>query len=74
MRKFKNVSELVNTLKPDCPVYCMRPESIKISTEFFKNSFPGKVLYAVKTNPNEKVLKNIISNGINHFDVAFNLG
>jgi len=70
MRKFKNVSELVNTLKPDCPVYCMRPESIKISTEFFKNSFPGKVLYAVKTNPNEKVLKNIISNGINHFDVA----
>jgi ornithine decarboxylase len=48
----------------------MRPESIKISTEFFKNSFPGKVLYAVKTNPNEKVLKNIISNGINHFDVA----
>ena len=70
MRKFKNVNELVNTLKPDCPVYCMRPESIKISTEFFKNNFPGKVLYAVKTNPNEKILKNIISNGINCFDVA----
>ena len=70
MRKFKDVNELVNTLKPDYPVYCIRTESIKISTEFFKKKFPGKVLYAVKTNPNEKVLKEIISNGIQHFDVA----
>ena len=70
MRKFKDVNELVNTLKPDYPVYCIRPESIKISTEFFKKNFPGKVLYAVKTNPNEKVLKQILSNGIHDFDVA----
>ncbi len=70
MRKFKNVNELVNTLKPDYPVYCIRTESIKISTEFFKKNFPGKVLYAVKTNPNERVLKQIILNGIKHFDVA----
>ncbi len=70
MRKFKDVNELVNILKPDYPVYCIRKESIKISTEFFKKNFPGKVLYAVKTNPNEKILKEIISNGIQHFDVA----
>ncbi len=70
MRKFKDVNELVNTLKPDYPVYCIRPESIKISTEFFKSNFPGKVLYAVKTNPSEKVLKHILLNGIEHFDVA----
>ena len=70
MRKFKDVNELVNTLKPDYPVYCIRPDSIKRSTEFFKRNFPGKVLYAVKTNPNEKVLKHIINNGIEDFDVA----
>ena len=70
MQKFKDVSELVNTLKPDYPVYCIRPDSIKTSTQFFKSNFPGKVLYAVKTNPNEKVLKNIISNGIENFDAA----
>ena len=70
MRKFKDVNELVNTLKPNRPVYCIRPESIKTSTEFFKKNFPGKVLYAVKTNPNEKVLKNIVNNNINDFDVA----
>ena len=56
MRKFKNVNELVNELKPDYPVYCIRPESIKKSIKFFKDNFPGKVLYAVKTNPNEKVV------------------
>ena len=70
MRKFKDVNDLVNTLKPDYPVYCIRPESIKTSTEYFKKKFPGKVLYAVKTNPNEKVLKQIILNGIENFDVA----
>jgi len=70
MRKFKNVDELVSELKPDYPVYCIRPESIKKSTKFFKDNFPGKVLYAVKTNPNEKVIKEIISNGIEDFDVA----
>ena len=70
MRKFKDVNELVNELKPDYPVYCIRPESIKKSTKFFKDNFSGKILYAVKTNPNEKVIKQVISNGIKDFDVA----
>ena len=70
MRKFTDVNKLVNTLKPDYPVYCIRPQSIKISTQFFKKNFPGKVLYAVKTNPNKEVLKHIISNGIENFDAA----
>ena len=70
MRKFSSVNELVNTLKPDYPVYCIRPNSIRKSVDFFKNNFPGKVLYAVKTNPNEKIIKNIINGGIHNFDVA----
>ncbi len=70
MRKFKDVNELVNVLKPEQPIYCIRPDSIKKSTNFFKRQFPGKTLYAVKTNPNEKVIKQIIVNGINDFDVA----
>ena len=70
MGKFKSVNELVNSLKPDYPVYCIRPESIRKSAKFFKERFPGKVLYAVKTNPNEQVIKQIISSGIEDFDVA----
>tara|TARA_Y100000590_G_scaffold405869_1_gene494550 strand:- start:263 stop:1441 length:1179 start_codon:yes stop_codon:yes gene_type:complete len=70
MRKFGGVSELINTLKPENPVYCIRPNSIKRSVEFFKSTFPGKILYAVKTNPQEKIIKIIINSGIQNFDVA----
>ena len=70
MRKFKSVNELVNSLKPDYPVYCIRTEEIKKSIKFFKDNFPGKILYAVKTNPHEKVVKQIIANGVKDFDVA----
>ena len=70
MRKFNTVNELVNSLKPDYPVYCIRTEEIKKSVKFFKENFPGKILYAVKTNPHEKVIKHIIANGIKDFDVA----
>jgi len=70
MGKFKTVNELVNSLKPDYPVYCIRLNEIKKSVNFFKENFPGKILYAVKTNPNEKIIKQIIANGINEFDVA----
>ena len=70
MRKFKDVDDLVNVLKPDYPVYCIRTESLKKSIKFFKDNFPGKVLYAVKTNPNEKIIKQIALNGIENFDVA----
>ena len=70
MEKFSNVNELVNKLKPVNPVYCIRPDTIKNSIKIFKDKFPGKILYAVKTNPNEYVLKNIVKNGVERFDVA----
>ena len=70
MRKFKSVNELVNTLKPDYPVYCIRLGEIRKSIKFFIDNFPGKILYAVKTNPHEKIIKQIIANGVKDFDVA----
>ena len=70
MQKFNSVDELVNNIRPVDPVYCIRPNSIKTACGWFKNNFPGKILYAVKTNPNEKVIKCIGESGINSFDVA----
>jgi len=70
MQKFKSVGELVNQLKPTEPVYCIRKESIQLASKFFQNKFPGKVLYAVKTNPHPIVLKTIVESGIENFDVA----
>ena len=70
MEKFKSVDELIKQLKPTEPVYCIRRNSVKISSKYFKDKFPGKILYAVKTNPNPIVLKTIIESGINNFDIA----
>ena len=70
MQKFKSVEELVNQLKPTRPVYCIRKKSILSASKFFQDKFPGKILYAVKTNPNKEVLKTIIKSGIKQFDVA----
>ena len=70
MEKFKSVDELVSQLKPNEPVYCIRRKSIQLASKYFQNKFPGKVLYAVKTNPHPLVLKTIVESGINNFDVA----
>ena len=70
MQKFNSVYELVNNIRPVDPIYCIRPNSIKSACSWFKQNFPGKVLYAVKTNPNEKVIKHIGDSGIERFDVA----
>ena len=70
MQKFKSVDKLINQLKPTEPVYCIRRDSINIASKFFQNKFPGKILYAVKTNPHPLVLKTIVESGINDFDIA----
>ena len=70
MEKFKSVDELVKQLRPTEPVYCIRRKSIQLSSKYFQNKFHGKILYAVKTNPNPDVLKTILESGINNFDIA----
>ena len=70
MQKFKSVEELVNQLRPTKPVYCIRKESIKLASKYFQKNFPGKILYALKTNPHPIVLKTILESGISSFDVA----
>ena len=70
MQKFKTVDDLINQLKPEKPIYCIRKKSIQLASAYFKNKFPGKVLYAVKTNPHPEVLKTIVESGIENFDIA----
>ena len=70
MKKFKTVDELINVIKPSDPVYCIRKNSIKKATKVFLQNFPGKILYAVKTNPHPSIVKTLIESGIKNFDVA----
>ena len=70
MQKFKSVENLINQLKPEKPVYCIRKNSVTKASKFFQNNFPGDVLYAVKTNPHPLIIKTLIDSGIQQFDVA----
>ena len=70
MQKFKSVEQLINQLKPEKPVYCIRKNSIQSATKYFLKNFPGKILYAVKTNPHPAVIQTVINSGVDQFDVA----
>ena len=70
MQKFKSVENLVNQLRPNKPVYCIRKNSILSASKYFQKKFPGKILFAVKTNPHPEVIKTILKSGIEEFDVA----
>ena len=70
MQKFKSVEDLINQLKPEKPVYCIRKNSVTIASKFFQKNFPGDVLYAVKTNPHPIIIKTLLESGIDQFDVA----
>jgi len=70
MQKFKSVEQVINQLKPEKPIYCIRKNSIHSAVKYFNKNFPGKILYAVKTNPHPAVIQTIIDNGVEQFDVA----
>ncbi len=71
----KTIGAQVAALKPNIPLYCIRPASIERSTRFFLENFrtpknKTDILYSVKSNPDATVLKNLFASGIKHFDVA----
>ena len=70
MKKFKSVDDLVNQLNPVNPVYCIRKESVRKASNLFQKKISGRILYAVKTNPNSEILKTVIDSGIKNFDIA----
>ena len=70
MQKFKSVEKLVNQLKPEKPVYCIRKHSVTTASKFFQKNFPGEIFYAVKTNSHPIIIKALIDSGINKFDTA----
>ena len=57
MQKFKSVEELVNQLRPDKPVYCIRKNSILSASKFFQKKFPGKFYLQLKQIHIQKLLK-----------------
>lgn len=61
---------MVAALTPGYPVYCLKPHVLKRIARRFLDTFPGRVLYAVKCNPHPEVLRALFEAGIRHFDTA----
>jgi ornithine decarboxylase len=70
MPNFATVEDVVEELKPGYPVYCLRPAELKRQAHYFLDTFPGRVMYAVKCNPHLAVLQALYDAGIRHFDTA----
>ncbi len=68
--RFDDVTAMIRALTPSYPVYCIHPEVLQATAERFVESFPGRVLYAIKCNPHPKVLQILYDAGIRHFDTA----
>jgi ornithine decarboxylase len=64
------VDSVVAVDRPVEPLHCLRPEVITATARRFVEAFPGDVLYAVKCNPEPRVLRALWAGGVRHFDCA----
>ncbi len=65
-----SVSDIVAALRPADPLYVIWPDRIKATATAFMQAFPGESLFAVKTNPQETVLRALYQAGMKGFDAA----
>jgi ornithine decarboxylase len=67
---YASVGDMLVANKPLLPVYCIYPHIYREAAQEFVTQFPGRVLYAVKANDDERVITALNNAGINHFDCA----
>lgn len=68
MPQFRSTYAMACAAQPEFPVYCLRPAAVNTATRWFLNNFPGRTLFAVKTNP--YFVPTVAAAGLSHFDVA----
>jgi len=67
---FPSIDAVVAGARPADPLVCLRPAVIAGAARIFVDCFRGDVLYAVKCNPEPRVLRALWAGGIRHFDCA----
>jgi ornithine decarboxylase len=65
-----SIDAVVARTRPSDPLLCLRPAAITGAARRFTALFPGDVLYAVKCNPEPRVLRALWAGGVRHFDCA----
>ena len=70
MHTFHTPLDLVRERSPERPVALVRQGAIDLAARWFRKTFSGEVLYAVKANPSPWVIHALADAGIGAFDVA----
>ncbi len=65
-----NPTEFLRNQQPEDPVLFFAPAVLQATARRFLAGFPGLVTYAVKSNPGEEVVENLVTAGIKGFDCA----
>jgi len=68
--EYSDVSSLLLAEQPKEPVYCIYPHIYREIAAEFLEGFPGRVMYAVKANPDPTVIGLLSESGVTHFDCA----
>jgi ornithine decarboxylase len=65
-----NPTEFLKNQQPENPVLFFTPSTLQSMARRFLAGFPGLVTYAVKSNPGEEVIENLVAAGVKGFDCA----
>jgi ornithine decarboxylase len=65
-----NPTEYLRSQQPENPVLFFAPAVVQATARMFMAGFPGLVTYAVKSNPGEEVIENLVTAGLEGFDCA----
>lgn len=68
--RLNQIDKLVRKLHPSYPLHLFSRLALHANARRFIESFPGTVMYAVKSNPDEDVVTELIGAGITTFDAA----
>src|SRR5512132_2909214 len=68
--RLPGVDAIVAAEAPHEPLHCLRPRVVEAAARTFVDGFPGSTLYAVKCNPEPRVLRALWAGGVRHFDCA----
>jgi len=65
-----NTAELITQYQPNAPIYLFCSDTLEQQVNRFKSGFDGALGYAVKSNPDPRVIRALGAMGVRNFDVA----
>lgn len=80
-KKFKSASDVISLVQPYVPAYLYRSQYVKDTSLWFLENFKGfeglkkqkyqsRVLFSIKSNSDERVMRDIFESGVVNYDVA----